>query len=76
MASCVAQPLEALTVATAAFGRYDRSANRPIGSIDSVGSVILLSFEIFRKDGECQDDRFHQKIIKFGAILAIFRPFE
>ena len=64
------------TAYMAAVGRSDRSADRPIGSIGSVGSVIFRPFENFSKDRVCRDDRFRPKIIKIRAILAIFRPFE
>ena len=41
-----------------------------------VGSVIFRSFENFSKDRLRRDDRFHQKIVKIQAILAIFRLFK
>ena len=42
---CVAQHRMGIATVTAAFGRHDRSNDRPIGSIDSID----LIFEIFLK---------------------------
>ena len=61
---------------TAAVGRYDRSRDRSIESIGSIGSIIFRSFETFSKDRSRRDDRFRPKIVQIRAILAIFRPFE
>ena len=55
---------------------FVRSFVRPFAAKIFVDAKFFSARQIFSKTKSGRRDRFRQKIIKIGAILAIFEPFE